>query len=141
MSPWNRRYRFLPRVTLLEDRRNPSGHDIFAIAADTGGGPRVQVFNEEGQKIADFFAFDPGFTGGVFVASADTDDNGFDDIIVAAGTGGGPHVKVFGSFADGVHTDTPLLSFFAFDPSFTGGVRVAADDGIIAVAAGPGGGP
>jgi len=46
------------------------------------------------------------------------------EIAVGAGPGApGGHVKVF----DG-QTGLELLSFFAFDPNFTGGVRVAAGD-------------
>src|SRR5262249_18397230 len=39
------------------------------------------------------------------------------------GPGGGPHVRAF----DGV-TGQPISSFFAYDPSFRGGVNVASGD-------------
>ncbi len=63
-------------------------------------------------------------------------------LVVGAGTGGGPHVKVFNTLDGSV-----VASFFAFDPAFSGGVRVAQGDfngdGIAdyVTAAGPGGGP
>jgi hypothetical protein len=41
------------------------------------------------------------------------------DIIVGAGPGGGPHVKVFRSMDLAV-----LDNFFAFEPTFQGGVFV-----------------
>src|SRR5206468_1370879 len=44
-------------------------------------------------------------------------------VVVAADAGAGPHVKVF-SGANG----SLLASFFAYDASFTGGVRVATAD-------------
>jgi hypothetical protein len=53
----------------------------------------------------------------------DITGDGVPDIVTGAGTGGGPHVKVF----DGV-TGAEVRSFFAFDQGYAGGVRVAAGD-------------
>src|SRR6185312_816324 len=60
---------------------------------------------------------------GVYVAVGDVNGDGKDEVIASAGAGGGPQVGVF----DGL-TGTQLGTFFAYDPSFTGGVRVAAGD-------------
>ncbi len=106
--------------------------------------------------IAQFFAYDPNFLGGVFVAAADLDGNGRAEVVTGAGAGGGPHVKVFKVVDDpsrpsGLRADLYALSaygsggFFAYDPRFAGGVRVAAATGagrsVIVTGAGPGGGP
>jgi hypothetical protein len=124
-----------------------TGIPDVVVAAGPGGGPRVKVFNAlTGAALTgvqyDFMAYDPRFSGGVYVAVGDFNGDGIGDIITGAGAGGGPHVKVF-SGADG-HV---IESFFAYDPRFGGGVRVAAadvnGDGVddLITGAGPGGGP
>jgi hypothetical protein len=147
------RMRWVPRLTLLEARDVPSGNDIFAVGVGAGGGPRVQVYNTAGTKIADFFAYDASFSGGVHTAVGDVTGDGLDDLVVAAASAGGPHVKVFAGIGDGsgavtaINIKDPLVSFFAFDPSFQGGVWVSAGDvtgdgfADLAVGAGAGGGP
>ncbi|QGJ71066.1 Hypothetical protein PBC10988_27690 [Planctomycetales bacterium 10988] len=111
-----------------------------------GGGPRVRVFDgSSGDPMlgsnGDFFAYNPGFLGGLFVASGDINGDGFDDIITSPDATGGPHVVV--RTASG----QILQNFFAYDPNFLGGVRVAvADlngDGFDDLLTGPGspGGP
>jgi hypothetical protein len=122
--------------------------DRFAdivTAAGPGGGPHIQVFDgtNVSHVLQSFMAYDTKFTGGVYVAAADLNGDGFADIVTGAGAGGGPHVQVFSGANRAV-----LASFFAYDPSFRGGVRVGVahdvdGDGLpdIITGAGPGGGP
>jgi hypothetical protein len=122
-----------------------NGQMDIICGAGPGGGPNVTVFrpNADGSvtPISSFFAYNPAFTLGIFVAAGNVQGNGKDSIVTGAGAGGGPNVSVF----DG--SDGALLStFFAYDPGFVGGVRVATTqrtDGSVAVvtAPGPGGGP
>jgi hypothetical protein len=67
-------------------------------AAGPGGGPHVRAFSLPGgtpTQVASFFAYDPGFPGGVHVAAADLTGDRVAEIITGAGPGGGPHVLVF----------------------------------------------
>ena len=92
--------------------------------------------------LYDFFAFSPSFLGGVTLASADINNDFYDDIIVGAGPGGGPEVRVFSGI-----NGSMIKEFFAFESDFSGGVSVAAglinSDLVydIVVGAGAGGGP
>ena len=98
----------------------------MVIGSGPGGPPRVRVFaGSTGLQVADFFAFDPGLTGGVNVATGDVNGDGFNDIIAGAGPGGQPAVRAF-NFAD--IGGGPISSFLAYDPAFSGGVFVGAGD-------------
>ena len=106
--------------------------------AGFGGGPAIAILNSQtGEVMESFFAFDPAFTGGVFVAVQDTNGDGILDIIASAGPGGGPEVRIF----DGASLNV-LRAFFAYDQSFSGGVSVATidfnNDGILDLVTGAG---
>ena len=98
----------------------------FITGAGPGGGPQVNVFDGKTLKLlTSFFAFDPSFSGGVFVAAGNFDSDRFSEIVVSAGAGGGPNVRIF-NIENGLASLTS--SFFAYDQSFTGGVTVAAEN-------------
>ena len=130
---------------------NGDGYNDLITGTGVGGGPHIKVFNlisGRPVEMVSFFAFEPNFMGGVYVASGDINGDGFDDIIIGAGAGGGPRVKVIrGGSGYSMNSAIPLMDIFAFDPSFTGGVRVAAGnrDNVageeVITAAGYGGGP
>lgn len=97
----------------------------IVTGAGVGGGPHVKVFNVAGGSAVEnssFFAYASTFLGGVYVAAGDINGDGRADVVTGAGAGGGPHVKVFGGLG---LPGTQLASFFAYSPSFSGGVRVA----------------
>src|SRR5262249_14830687 len=67
-----------------------------ATGADAGGAPVVNVFNPAtGALVTSFNGLPVGFAGGVRVAVGDVNGDGTDDIICAAGRGGGPEVRVY----------------------------------------------
>ena len=123
------------------------GYPDLVVGPGPGGGPNVKVIDGKSSDPIDgplgsFWAFDPTFDGGVNVATGDVDGDGVADVIVAAGPGGGPRVKVF-SGSDG----SVIADFFALEPNFRGGISVAASDlngdgkAEVIVGAGAGGGP
>ena len=130
---------------------NGDGIDELITGTGVGGGPHIKVFNLQGGQpveIASFFAFEPTFMGGVNISTGDINGDGLADIIIGAGAGGGPRVKVFSGAANYfINAARPLMDFFAYDPAFTGGVTVAAGnrDGYkgdeVITGAGFGGGP
>ena len=143
---------------------NADGRAELIVGAGAGGGPQVAIFSDvtgdgrlAGERTDVFFAFDPGFTGGVTVAAGVLNPraNFGAQVIVGAGPGGGPSVAVFTDASRNrrVSDEAVVESFFAFDPGFTGGVYVASSivsdfgsptgnaDAEIVVGAGPGGGP
>lgn len=113
----------------------------FAIGSGPGSPPTVNVFDANGNLLSQFNAFDPSFSGGVYVASGDLDGDGLPEIVCSAGSGGGPIVTVW-------HPEGILLnSFFGYDIAFRGGLTVAVGDvtgdlrNEIVTGAGDSGGP
>jgi Domain of unknown function (DUF4394)/FG-GAP-like repeat len=138
---------FMGGVRVATGDVNMDGVPDIITGPGPSGGPHIKVINGlTGAPlpglIGEFFAFDPLFTGGVFVAAGDVNGDGSRDVIVTPDVGGGPHVRVISGANASV-----LADFFAYGTGFGGGVRVAtADfdrdgDAEIVTAPGPGGGP
>lgn len=96
------------------------------VGAGAGGAPRVRVFRgSDHVLIADFLAFDDGFTGGVRVAAGQVDGDRLADIVVASGPGISGRVRVF----SGADARQILLDFTPFgQQNYRGGLSVAAGD-------------
>ncbi|MFA5135201.1 MAG: hypothetical protein WC505_05480 [Patescibacteria group bacterium] len=94
----------------------------IAAAPGEGGGPQVRVFDHQGNLVTQFFAFEQEFRGGVAIAFADLGGDGIEEIIVGAGYGRAPEVRIFRQ--DG----TFINSFMAYADTFRGGVSVGAGD-------------
>lgn len=119
---------------------------FFALSAEAEAAssrqPEIKVYDAKKLKLEQsWLAFAAGFQGGASVAAGDVNGDGQAEIIVGAGPGGGPQVRIFK--ADG----TPVSQFFAYPENFRGGVKVAScdfnNDGKNEIVTGPGigGGP
>ena len=125
----------------------PSGSEVLV---DTFlDGETDYIFSHEGKLsrqrggkiIWTVQPFAAGFKGSASIAVGDVNGDSKPEIIIGAGAGGGPQVRVF-SFEG-----KAMLNFFAYDKNFRGGVNVAAGDingdgrAEIVTGAGKGGGP
>jgi len=91
-----------------------------------GAAAHVLIFDGYGRTKAPaggFFPLGREFRGGTSVAAGDVDGDGTEEIITAAGPGGGPRILVWKKpfFA-------PADDFLAFDEKMSSGVNVAAGD-------------
>ena len=121
---------------------NGDGAADVITAPGSKGRAVVQVFSGiDGHRLRRFRAFVGRFHAGVYVAAGDGDGDGHTDIVVGAGEGGRPIVRVFSGA-----TGARIGQFFARPHNARLGVRVAAGDmdgdgrAEIATAGGPGAG-
>jgi hypothetical protein len=107
------------------DPNLPPGFDAEVVY-----GPFIRVSaNRVVRMTSPRDTLDTEIVGNVEVSDALTTRN---HLVVGAGAGGGPHVKIYGfeTRADGSLQEHMGKDFFAFDPSFRGGVNVAIGDVI-----------
>jgi len=113
----------------------------IVVAPLTSKNGEVLITDRDGKIINKFLAFGNSFKGGANVATGDVDGDGLTEIIIGAGAGNSPEIKIFdsgGKFKK---------QFFAFDKKFKGGVNLAVADidgdgsSEIIVGAGATGGP
>jgi len=85
---------------------------VFAFDTTT---PELKIYDQNAKTLKrSFLAFDQGFSGGGNVAVADLNTDGKSAIIIGAGAGGGPQVKIFSS------SGKLLGSFFPYEQNFRG---------------------
>ena len=118
---------------------NGDGRADLLVAAGFMGGPRVALY--DGRQVlstglfrltSDFFAFDPSLRNGVYASIGDVDGDGFGDLVIGAGSGGAPAVRILSgrtltvSGGPGAALASPIADFFVNgDSESRTGVRVA----------------
>src|SRR4051794_11840042 len=122
---------------------NGDGAADVITAPGARGRALVEVFSGiDGHRLGRFRAFNGAFHAGIYVAAGDVDGDGRADIVIGAGEGGRPRVRIFSGA-----TGKRIGDFFARRRNARLGVRVAVGDidgdGVaeIATAGGPGAGP
>jgi hypothetical protein len=107
------------RRPLLQEARGR-----YAVGTSGGGAAQVNVYDAQtGAMLGILNPFGRSYTGGVSVATGDVTGDGVEDVVVGAGRGMKPDVKVF----DGI-TLREVGSFLAYSRTFYGGVTVAVGD-------------
>ncbi len=87
------------------------------------GTAHIRIFNTAGKPITPgFFAYEQKFRGGAYIASADLNGDGTDEIITGKGLGGAPNVRVFD------RNGKMKSDFYAGDRKQKNGVKIAASD-------------
>lgn len=125
----------------LSGTSQPISQDWLVVGAGPGGSPHVRIFDWQGNVLAQWFAYDTKFRGGVNVAAGDIDNDGLAEIIVAPASGMETLVKIFD------FTGHMRFKFLAYADNFTGGASLAVGDvdgdsqADIVTGAGFGGGP
>lgn len=104
---------------------NGDGKGEMVVTAGQGGGPQVTVHEAGGRVIANFFAYDKSFRGGITVATLDSDGDGIDEIVTGTEYGS-PHIQFFSLRPNNVKRLNP--GFYAFNKDYKGGVTVAGGD-------------
>lgn len=120
----------------------PNPAPLLAATTPTSSDSRVTLYNSSTAANLGFVNPFPGFTGVINTATGSFSNNGIAYTVAAAGPGGGPAIAIVNT-----QTGEVTKSFFAYDPSFSGGVSIALadynNDGVLdlVTGAGAGGGP
>jgi len=99
------------------------GRADIVLGSGNGARTEVRVVDAAGNVLISPWEAYPGFGGALTVATADVDGDGRGDVVT--GAAGGPHVR---TFTLRLGRPSGLGSFFAYDPSTSGQISVAAAD-------------
>ena len=100
---------------------NNDGKGEIIAAAGKGMPSTIKILSEQGRTLGSFSAYDKNFRGGVNVAVGDVDNDGKNELVTGAATGG-PHVRIF-DYAGRLRGQ-----FMAYDPKTGTGISVMIAD-------------
>ncbi|MFA6215547.1 MAG: S8 family peptidase [Patescibacteria group bacterium] len=99
----------------LQGDNNPE----IIVSIEKEAMPEIRIFTYNGVMLSSFFAFEPNFLKGVYVATGDIDNDGLDEIVAGTGIGEQPMIKVFNNVGR-------LKAEIKIDqPNYKGGARVS----------------
>lgn len=110
------------KVEPLAERQTATKKRQIIIASSAGRTATAAVADKEGKIKNQWPVFPDFFRGGANIARADIDGDDIDEVIVAAGAGGGPQVRVFSASGE------LITQFFAYNRDYRNGVSVATGD-------------
>ncbi len=111
---------------------NKDGKAELAVSADAGGRPTVEVYrvaNGNVTMLSTFVPLNPSATCGVRVAMGDINNDGASDLVISAGPGWYPTVRIYDGTALAAGQAVQLVpGFFAYGAHQRAGVNVAVGD-------------
>lgn len=99
-----------------------AGPQYVVATPISGGGPQVTVWDGSGNAKLNFFAYSSSLRMGIQALTGDVDGDGTNEIIVAAGAGGGPQIRIFNLSGE------VIGQFMAFPSHIRTGMNLALAD-------------
>ncbi|MDP2684745.1 MAG: hypothetical protein Q8P20_06960 [bacterium] len=99
---------------------NGDGNIEIITSPASGGGPDIRVFSGDGTNITGFMAYASTLRGGFNVEVAELNGDSTADILITPNEGFGPQVAMF------TGTGELIDRFWAYDPTFRGGINAVA---------------
>ncbi len=132
---------FIGGVRVAAGDINNDGKVEYVVVPQSKREPVVRIFDENGQLIREFLAFDKKYTGGLTVALGNVTDDAFDEIIIGSPSGMRTAVRVFNDQGKIVKEIKPFLATNKSGANVTVGNLDKNDYDEIVIGAGSGSEP